>query len=140
MHYTAVHKNCRVGAYIHRASISEFVPLKQIIPWFDFFVDVVETNFDYTQEKYFKLIDKIGESRYSKQVEKVWRLESPIWFEFETKTLTKKIFGYTFKKPFQVRINPNDIESLEGSSLSQFRIKVKDFCLSVRFRDQVQID
>ena len=129
-----------MGAYVYKSSVSEFIPLKRIIPWFEFFVDVAETNFNYTQEKYFELIDKIGENKYSRQIEKVWHLELPLWFEFETKTFAKNIFGYTFKKPFQVRINPKDIESLEGSSLGQFKIRTKNFCLSVRFRDQIQVD
>jgi hypothetical protein len=142
IHYTAVHKNCRVGAYLSKSSFSEFCPLSQIISNFDFFSEVATTKKKVLPDIYPEHIKDIWGPTFHEQVENVWRLQWPIWFEYESKCWVKEIFGYKFNradKAFSLKIAPEDIKELTGDSLRNFSIGIKDYTLRVNFGNEISI-
>jgi hypothetical protein len=140
IHYTQVHKNCRVGAYLSVRGFSEFYPLRHLIPNFDAFAEVAEKDLTVSPRTYYGFKKNSTGTYFQEQVEEVWRLKYPIYFEIMPKTSWKNFFGYSFNRPFKIKINPSDINQLEGLSLDSFTIMIKDYQIKVKFRDEISIE
>jgi hypothetical protein len=139
IYYTSIHKNFRIGAYLTKSFYSEFYPLTKIITNFDFFSEFVINKDWHFQEKYPPSIKEAFGPTLADQVENVWRLEYPIWLEYESKYWLKDLLGYSFNNPLAIKFNPSEIISLEGDSLNSFKIAIKDFILEIRFGNRISI-
>lgn len=139
MHYTVVHNNVRVGAYLYKSGFSQFYPLQQIIHNFDLFFEVASGNTNLKDSYYPDYIKDTTGFTLKDQIETVWKLEYPIWLEVESVNLYDQLFGYKFKRPIRVKIEPNDIVSLDGRSLGDFAITIRDYKIEVAFRNNISI-
>jgi hypothetical protein len=140
IHYTRIHKNCRVGAYIAKSFASEFYSLDQLIPNFDAFSEVAISQTNILPNKYPDYIKNLWGPTCYESMEAVWQLKYPIWFEFESKSWYKSFLGYKLgRNSLGIKIDPSDINALTGESLRYFKISIKDYCLEVRFGDEIRI-
>lgn len=139
MHYTEIHKNCRVGCYLMTNGFTKFYSLKQLIPLFDLFADVAENDKQLSSDSYPEFIKNITGATFQEQIEQVWRLKHPIRFEFNSKSLWSEIFSYDFGNAISINIDPDDISEVEGQSLDFFKISIKYYIIDIAFRDKITI-
>jgi hypothetical protein len=139
MHYTSENRNCRVGAYLSKTWFSEFYSLQQLFPDFETFINIATSDKKIVNSDAPQIFKDLNGVSFYEEIESVMKLKWPIYFEFQSQSLINKIFGYNFKNAMSLMIEPDDIISLEGESLDSFRIKIKDFVLDIRFRNQICI-
>lgn len=139
MHYTSENPNCRVGTYLFKSNFSEFFSLEKLFPEFDIFIAIATSNEKTINSSLPQFLKDIHGISFYEEVESVMKLERPIYFEYQSKSLIRRLFGYNFKDSFRFKICPNKIQSLEGESLDSFRLKVKESILDIRFRNQISI-
>lgn len=138
-HYTFENQHCRAGAYISNGFSSDFYSLQRMIPnsaTFEKIINSEDKVFD-TYDVDF-LNDINGLTKYN-DIELVLKLKRHIYFEYQSKRVFNDIFGYKFKNVIGLEIKPENILSLEGSSLDNFKIKTTSFTIDIRFRNLITI-
>lgn len=106
---------------------------------FDMFSTIASEKKKTLSDYYPEYIKKAFGPTLNEQIEKVYQLDYPIYFQFESKNMLKDIVGYKFIKPLSFKIDPNDIEYLRGNSLGSFEIGLKGYVIAVHFRDMITI-
>ena len=120
-------------------NFSEFYSLQRIIPSFDLFAKVATEEKPYLEDYYPDYIKEISGPTLHEQIQEVYLLKYPIWFEFTARRFWSNLFGYKFNSSLRVRIDPVDIKKLEGLGLGDFSLMIKDYTIRVQFTDQISI-
>ncbi|RYE37617.1 MAG: hypothetical protein EOP48_28440 [Sphingobacteriales bacterium] len=136
--YTVANRNCRVGSHINIFGRNlRFLSLSQITGGkFDFFCDKAL----YGRPEYSGGELHVDEMEgINNDVAEVLYLECPIQFQVESKSYWKEFTRYSFKNPIIIVVDPAEIIKVEGSSLDDFCIQFKGFCIDVSFRERIAV-